>query len=218
MANQNAGHPSSMANQNAGHPSSMANQNAGQGTINTELNTGSMNPNIFQPQGRNPGMNPNLGTVNHGLGISQGNVGSAGFMNSGMNSNFLQRTGTLNTQMGMPLGPNLNPQMNGYPPNPGQLNSTLSTPNTAGARFPAWDMDIPSQMFMQAINFEQLMRAQSQGGGGVGDVSFGGQSAAGNVMNSTRLSEDSSHKSGTLPKHAHAIYRNFFGCKNENFH
>ena len=178
----------------APEPSNIANQNAGQRALNTQLNSGHMNPNLHQLgqlQGRNQGSNPSIGSFNSGLG-SQGNVGGAGLVNSGINPNFLQRTGTLNTQMGMPMGQNFNSQVNDYPPNPGQLNTALSTPGSAGARFPAWDMDIPSQMFMQAINFEQFVR--SQGGGG--DMSFGGQSAAGNVLNSTRLSEDSSHKSG----------------------
>ena len=171
--------------------SNIANQSVGRGTVNPQMISGAMNPNVYQ--GMNPGSNPSLRNTNPGLGINQTNAGP-GLMNSGINPNLLQRTGPLNTYMGMPLGPNLNPQMNGYPSNSGQLNVTTTTPSSAGARFPMWDMDIPSQMFMQAINFEQLMGSQ----GGTGDVSFGGQSAAGNVMNSTRLSEDSSHKTGNL--------------------
>ena len=154
------------------------NPNAGYGIVNP--NTGQM-------------MNSNTATgVNH-QNLSRGTINP----NTGqiMNPSMLQRTAPFNMQ----TLSNARPQMNGYQPNfSGQTNVNMSTPSSVGARFPMWDMDIPSQMFMQAINFEQLMGTQ----GGMADASFGSvQGSAGpsaDVMNSTRLSEASNHKSGKL--------------------
>lgn len=49
------------------------------------------------------------------------------------------------------------PMMNGYT---GPM-ADVSTPSTlGGGGYPMWDMDIPSQMFMQAVNFDRLMQQQ----------------------------------------------------------
>ena len=163
------------------------NLGSGHGTM---PNPGSSMPNHNPTMSMN--MNPGLGTVNPKFGASMtvntggpsSNPTSANMAGYGMNPNMLQRT------LNMQPGPNTQQQMNGYPPS--SMSAAMSTPSSVGGRFPMWDMDIPSQMFMQAVNFEQLMGKQSVG---MADMSFG-SSAPGNVMNSTRLSEDSHHKSG----------------------
>ena len=165
------------------------NLGSGHGTM---PNPGSSMPNHNPTMSMN--MNPGLGTVNPkfgaGMTLNTGgpssNSASANMAGYGMNPNMLQRTVPLSMQP----GPNTQQQMNGFPPS--SMSAAMSTPSSVGGRFPMWDMDIPSQMFMQAVNFEQLMGKQP---GGMADMSFG-SSAPGNVMNSTRLSEDSHHKSG----------------------
>ena len=172
------------------------------------------NPNSSMPNhntAMSMNMNPGLGTVNPkfgaGMSVNTGGLSSnptptnmAGY---GMNPNMLQRT------LNMQPGPNTQQQMNGLPPS--SMSAAMSTPSSVGGRFPMWDMDIPSQMFMQAVNFEQLMGKQSDG---MGDMSFG-SSAPGNhpnVMNSTRLSEDSHHRSGT-----NVQINKIFECKSDFF-
>jgi hypothetical protein len=51
--------------------------------------------------------------------------------------------------------------MNGFNGVPQALN-TMSTPSSMGGGYPMWDMDIPSQMFMQTMNFERMMQQQQQ--------------------------------------------------------
>lgn len=150
------------------------------------LNPGAINPHVVSSV-----MNSNVG---HGMNLnsnaSLGNT-SLGFGMSQTNSvpRMVNTAGPLNMQTQQ----NRHPQINGYPTTSGQASVNMSTSSSVGARFPLWDMDIPSQMFMQAINLDQLMGTH----GGIGDMSFGsGPGTAGNIMNSTRLSEESSHKSG----------------------
>lgn len=40
------------------------------------------------------------------------------------------------------------------------LRPNIATPNFLGGGYPMWDMDIPSHMFMQAVNFENLIASQ----------------------------------------------------------
>lgn len=63
-----------------------------------------------------------------------------------------------------PLDPRLamqmQPQMiNGYPGMPQQLPQQMAMSGTG----PLWDMDVSSQMFMQAINFDKLMAERQAG-------------------------------------------------------
>lgn len=61
----------------------------------------------------------------------------------------------------------------------------ISTPSSVGGGYPMWDMDIPSQMFMQAVNFDRMMQQQ-----GLTDSAV----SASTVSN--RTAEDPSHRSG----------------------
>ncbi|XP_053374954.1 centromere protein J-like isoform X2 [Mercenaria mercenaria] len=51
------------------------------------------------------------------------------------------------------------PLMNGY----AGVRPGITTPSSVGGGYPMWDMDIPSQMFMQAMNFDRMMQQQQQG-------------------------------------------------------
>lgn len=201
--NPNSG--ANLMNGNPNHGSATANHNMGapQTSFGSMMNT---NSNAALTKSAVTGNNPNAG-----YGIMNPNTGL--MMNSSVTHQNLGR-GTINPNTGQMINPimlqrtapfnmqtlsNTRPQMNGYQPNiSGQTNVNMSTPSSVGARFPMWDMDIPSQMFMQAINFEQLMGSQ----GGMADASFGSVQGSAepsaDVMNSTRLSETSNHKSGKL--------------------
>ena len=180
-----------------GHGS--ASNNSRQFSLNTdhEMVPNSVPGQLNQNSSIQMNLNSGSGAMNNNLGIQpvMNMTSSARPVNDnsgfGMYPNLLQRTAPLNMQ----TGTNPHQHMNGFQPSSsGPTNVNMSTPSSVGSRFPMWDMDIPSQMFMQAINFEQLMGKQP---GGIANMSFG-SSAPGNIMNSTRLSEDSQHKSGKV--------------------
>ena len=57
---------------------------------------------------------------------------------------------------GMPGNPNMEPRFNmQMRPVNGYIPTSVSTPMSGS--YPLWDMDVPSQMFMQAINFDRVM-------------------------------------------------------------
>ena len=79
------------------------------------------------------------------------------------------------------------PVMNGFSGVPSALN-TMSTPNSMAGAYPMWDMDIPSQMFMQTMNFERLMQQQQQQQGLI--------DPAANMSVLSNRSEDTSSRTG----------------------
>jgi len=66
----------------------------------------------------------------------------------------------LDPRLGMQMRP---PVMNGYP-NMAQVPAVQQLAMSGGMSGPMWDMDVPSQMFMQAVNFDKLMAERHAGG------------------------------------------------------
>lgn len=94
-------------------------------------------------------------------------------------------TGSLRTPMDPRLAMQMRPPViNGYPGLP-QAMPTQPMPTPVPGTYPLWDVDVPSQMFMQAVNFDRLMTER--------------QPNMGQALNTSNASEDLSQQNGRLP-------------------
>lgn len=66
----------------------------------------------------------------------------------------------LDPRLAMQMQP---PMMNGFPGMPQQMPQQIPQHLAMSGAGPLWDMDVSSQMFMQAINFDKLMAERQAG-------------------------------------------------------